>query len=155
MSTAEVLSTFFLKVLRITFDCPRWCAVVELSDHATRYTHWRLEITRASRQSRKLGRFRGLGAIRCATALALALVRTGVLATALTLAVILPRAGVLRRRFVLNEQDTGESSLNSLSIRLSRLSAQTDRGRADQTCKRGSQSKRLYRVLHENTSVIG
>src|SRR5260370_1862670 len=63
--------------------------------------NWRLEISQASRQSRKLGPFRRLGAIRSATALALAIILTGGLATALCLTVILNLAAVLCNRLFL------------------------------------------------------
>src|SRR5580692_4389350 len=96
----------------------------------------------------KLGCLRRLGTIRSAAALAFAVVLAWVLATSLSLTVVLALAGVLWQRIVLSEHDAGVSGLDAGAIRLGRLSIQTDGSATDQTCKRGGQSERLYRVLH-------
>jgi hypothetical protein len=104
-----------------------------------------------------LGTLRRLGTVGGATTLALAIVFAGMLlvAAALTLTVVLTLAGMLGQGFVLDEEDAGVCGLNGGAVRLGRLSVQTNRGAADQTCKRGGQSERFYCGGHRNKPFIG
>src|SRR5277367_3086350 len=113
--------------------------------------------TQAPRQRDMLDGLRRLGTVGGATTLALAIVLAGMLlvAAALTLTVILTLAGVLGLGRVLNQEDAGVCGLNGAAVRLGRLSVQTDRGAADQTCKRGGQSERFCCGGHRNKPFIG
>jgi hypothetical protein len=106
-----------------------------------------LKAAQASSLSRGLGLFGRFGAVGCTATLTLAVVLAGILTTALSLAVILAFAGVLGNGSVLNEHDTGAGGGRG-TICLRRLSVQTDRGAAHQTCNSGGQCERLYGILH-------
>jgi hypothetical protein len=114
--------------------------------------YWRPEGTQASSQGKFLS-LRCLGAVGSATALALAVVLTGILAAALSLAVILAFTGVFGR--VGLEARCGEQNAR-LRSRVDRggavrLRVQTNRGAAHQTCNCGGQSERFYGILHRDT----
>jgi hypothetical protein len=113
--------------------------------------------TQAPRQCDMLGTLRRLGTVGGATTLALAIVLAGMLlvAAALTLTVVLTLAGMLGLGRVLGEKNSCVRGLNGGAVRLGRLSVQTNRGAADQTCKRGGQSERFYCGGHRNKPFIG
>ena len=104
-----------------------------------------------------LAGLRRLGTVGGATTLALAIVLAGMLlvAAALTLTVVLTLAGMLGQGLVLDKEDASVRGLNGVTVRLGRLSVQTNRGAADQTCKRGGQSERFYCGGHRNKPFIG
>ena len=97
-----------------------------------------------------LDSFRRFGTVGGATALALAIVLTGMLLVAATLplAVVLTLAGVLGQSLVVDQEDPGVCGLDGGSVRLGRLGIQTNRRATDHTCERGGQSERFYCVGH-------
>src|ERR1700734_2702582 len=109
-----------------------------------------LKAAQASRLNRCLGLFGRFGAIGCAATFTLAVILAGILTTALPLTVILAFAGVLRKGIVLNEHDPGVGRGRGTICR-GRLSVQTDRSAAHQTCDSGGQCERLYGILHRCT----
>lgn len=77
------------------------------------------------------------------------------LAAALSLTVILTFAGMLRQVLGLNEHDACGGGLDAGAIRLCRLSVQTERGAADQTCKCGGQKRAIVPSSSWNMPFIG
>src|ERR1700729_2443259 len=109
-----------------------------------------LKGAQASILSRRSGLFGRFGAVSCTAALTLAVVLARVLTATLPLTIIFAFAGVLGKGIVLNKHDPGVGRGRGTICR-GRLSVQTDRGAAHQTCNGGGQCERLYGIFHRNT----